>query len=173
MKKDKQLKLLQILKTDRYKVLEDNILRKVQSTGEYVQLKGVVLPTGYEQLRLYNGKRGDGGINVIVYKHVIIYLFHNGIYDDGMEIDHIDRNNKNNNINNLRCIVPQQTKVGEGGGNAGEIRTIRGGEIAAIRERLFAGETNMSRLARTLNLNRISVMYVVGKIKKGLPLKYE
>ena len=39
--------------------------------------------------------------------HRVIYMYHHGDIDDGLVIDHIDRNKDNNKIGNLRCVTTQ------------------------------------------------------------------
>lgn len=42
--------------------------------------------------------------------HRLIWMFHYGDISDGLEIDHIDRNSKNNRIENLRLSTSSQNK---------------------------------------------------------------
>lgn len=60
---------------------------------------GYLNTTGYRQIEI-NGKRD--------YSHRLIYIFHNGEIDDGLHIDHIDRDKLNNNIENLRLVTHQE-----------------------------------------------------------------
>lgn len=40
--------------------------------------------------------------------HRLIWIYHNGIIPEGLQIDHIDGNKLNNKIENLRCVTQQE-----------------------------------------------------------------
>ena len=175
MTHDKQNKVMTIIETGRYKVADNQVLsfRK----GEWKPLSPTLLPSGYEQYTMFNGKRGEQGIRVVVYHHIFTYMFHNGRYDEGLMIDHIDKDVSNNRIENLRAVPPKHnvnpaktyaTKFK----HDFQLNVIRHEGIKAIRELMELGYTQ-AQIARVLGYNRLSVRYLYNKIKKGEPLKYE
>ena len=172
MKKQKQKAVLDILATGRYKVVGDEVLSF--RCGEWRRLSPNKLPSGYEQLQIFNGKRGLDGFKVIVYKHILIYLAAKGEYPEGWQIDHVDRDNQNNYPDNLVAKDPLGNVM-----NSRRDRhpnriegTVRGPEIASIRELHSAGHSQAA-IARSLGLNRLTVRYAVKKIERGEPFKYE
>ena len=48
------------------------------------------------------------GVNY--YNHRLNFMHHNGVIEEGKEIDHIDKNRSNNNINNLRLISIRENR---------------------------------------------------------------
>lgn len=46
--------------------------------------------------------------NKTYYVHRLIYIYHFGDIDEGLEIDHIDRDRANNKIENIRLVTRQQ-----------------------------------------------------------------
>lgn len=68
---------------------------------------GVVLgKKGYEAVTFqYNGERQR------VVTHRVIWMLHNGVIPDGVQIDHIDRNPANNKIENLRLSTVSQNNA--------------------------------------------------------------
>jgi hypothetical protein len=175
MKIDKQKAVLDILATGRYKVI-DNDVYAVRKSGLH-RLVGTTLPSGYRQHILFNGVRYGNGIKVVVYQHILTYIATHGIYEEGLVIDHIDKDTTNNCIDNLRAI-PQRYNINPAKtyttrmANEQGIKKIRGNEIKDIRELMEQGHSQAS-IARILDLNRLSVRYIYNNIKKGLPLKYE
>lgn len=73
----------------------------VRKTGEIL---GLVV-----QLKL--GKKK----NTLKYVHRLIWIWHNGPIPEGYFIDHIDRNNTNNKIENLRIATPAQNSWNQTG----------------------------------------------------------
>jgi len=61
---------------------------------------------GYYQCKV-NGKQW--------YVHRIIWLWHENNLEDGMQIDHIDRNPSNNKIENLRQVTAKKNRQNNGG----------------------------------------------------------
>lgn len=171
MKTIKQLQALELLKHPKYKVIGGDLYSIKR--GEWRVMSGTSLPTGYVQYSLCNHRRGAHHISIRVYKHIAIYLATNGVYKEGYEIDHIDRDKSNTHPDNLRA-VPRQVNIENRGERVGSTcdRPIRGKEIDDIR-RLLAEGLNQSQIARNLNLNRLSVRYTIKNIEEGKPLKYE
>lgn len=172
MKKEKQQRVLDILATGRYKVENGDVYS--MRCKEWRKLSPTQLPSGYQQLQIFNGKRGLDGFKVIVYKHIMMYLANKGMYPEGWQIDHLDRDNRNDQPDNLVAKTPLDNVM-----NSKRDRhpnriegTIRGPEITAIRE-LHAAGHNQSVIARSLNLNRLSVRYAIKKIERGEEFKYE
>ena len=135
-------------------------------------MKCLPLPTGYTQLVVSNHKRGINHIAVRVYKQVFIYLATYGEYNEGYEIDHIDRDKSNDNASNLRAVPIHQNHANRSKRTHGEIKPIRAAEIKQIRE-LHRQNLTQSKIAMQLGLNRVSVRYIIKKIDKGEKLKYE
>ena len=175
MKIDKQNKVLAIIETKRYKVEGNNVLSFKK--GEWRVLVGTTLPSGYRQHILFNGKRGQQGIKVVVFQHIFTYMFFNGAYAEGLVIDHIDKDNTNNDISNLRAVTPRQninpakTYTTKAKGNF-QTNPIRNEAIKAIRE-LMGWGYSQAHIARILGYNRLSVRYTINNIKAGKKLKYE
>ena len=175
MKIDKQNKVLAIIETKRYKVEGNNVLSFKK--GEWRSLSPTLLPSGYKQYVLFNGKRGEQGIRVVVYQHIFTYMFFNGAYAEGLVIDHIDGDVSNNCIDNLRAVTPRQNlnpaKAYEtkAKGNF-QTNPIRNEAIKAIRELMGQGYSQ-AHIARILGYNRLSVRYTINNIKARKKLKYE
>jgi hypothetical protein len=172
MKIKKQEKVLAIFATGRYKCEGDEIL--TLKVNGWRPLQPNKLPSGYQQVHLFSGERYGRGISVLVYKHIAIYLFNNGLYPEGFQIDHLDRDNTNNLPSNLMaksCKGNRENQRARPMTIKGT-RIIRHKEIAAIRVKHAAG-TSQARIAAELDLNRLSVRYIIKKIEAGLPLKYE
>ena len=75
---------------------------------ENTEVKGSPLPTGYKQLQMWvecNGVRKVRGIGY----HRAIYAWFTGAWPTG-EVDHINRNNRDNRIQNLRDVTPRKNK---------------------------------------------------------------
>lgn len=175
MNQEKKNKVLAIIDTKRYKVEGNNVLSFKK--GEWRNLSPTLLPSGYKQYVLFNGKRGEQGIRVVVYQHIFTYMFFNGAYADGLVIDHIDGDNTNNRIENLRAVTqrqninPAKTYETRAKGNF-QTNPIRNEGIKAIRE-LMGWGYSQAHIARILGYNRLSVRYTYNKIKRGEPLKFE
>ena len=73
------------------------IYRFRKGDGKFVQVKPSLNNYGYEFI-CYNSSK-------IVYVHRLVYEAFKGEIPDGMEIDHIDRNRRNNNPENLRLAT--------------------------------------------------------------------
>lgn len=68
------------------------------------QLAGSINSTGYQQLFTYE----DGKFQKSYLVHRLVFEAFVGPIADGYEIDHIDRNCRNNSISNLRMVTHQQ-----------------------------------------------------------------
>lgn len=169
MKKEKQLRVLLNLRVGFYSVREDRIYSHLM--GFPKELKPNRLPSGYMQYIL-NPNRPE--FKVIAYCHQIVYLANYGEYDETFIINHKDRNRLNNLPYNLEAkshkgnsensIGRQPTKTG--------LRLIRANEIKQIKN-LISENHSQSYIARRLNLNRLSVRYIIKRIENGFKLKYE
>ncbi len=171
MKKEKQIIVNDIISTGRYKEVNGEIysFRK----NNWMKLKPNKLNTGYHQLKIFNGKRGYNGLSAVVYVHQLVYMLNFGIYQDGFEIDHINRNRLDNKINNLRAVDTKSNNKNRDNPVRNEkLKPIRSNEIKLIRLML---DQNFSHtyIANELNLNRLSVRYIANKIKNNQSLKYE
>lgn len=54
----------------------------------------------YKTVRLYN----SDGIRKHFLLHKLVYQVHVGLVPEGHQVDHIDRDNLNNVVSNLRCV---------------------------------------------------------------------
>lgn len=172
MKKIKQQQVLYCLSSGKYKVIDGDIYTFHKGRKEWNLLKPNVLPSGYLQYALFNSRRGVEGIRVIVYKHIAIYLFNYGEYPEGYQIDHKDRDINNNLPSNLEAKTAKMNIVNSKSSGGGCSRPIRANEINKIRILIKDG-LSQSKIAKQLNLNRLSVRYTIDKINKGIPLKYD
>ena len=176
MKIEKQKAVLEILNNNKYKVcLETGLILSYRAAKkEFIEVKPNLLPTGYKQYSLFLGRFKKE--KQIVYGHQLVWITANGLYDETKQLNHIDFNKGNNCLTNLELITPQAnvlhsvpnrvyTKQG--------FRTIRAKEIIDIKELLSNNINNQSEIARRLNLNRLSVRYIIKKIEKGEQLKYQ
>lgn len=73
------------------------IYRFRKGDGKFVQVKPSVNNCGYEFICCSK--------NNIVYIHRLVYESFKGEIPEGLEIDHIDRNKRNNNPDNLRVVT--------------------------------------------------------------------
>lgn len=169
MNTEKKQKVLEILKTGRYVFADGKIYNRAGK-----ELFTTELSSGYIQCTIFNGKRGNGNIKVIVYKHILIYMNTYGYYDDNLVIDHINGDCRDNRIENLQAVSQSANKL-KSPKQQGvfQMRPIRSDSIAEIKRMLDNGVRNYSQIARTLNLNRCTTMYVAKKILAGAELKYE
>lgn len=175
MIKEKQERLMACIGTGRYRVNEGVI--EVRKSSGWRAIKPNVLKSGYRQLSIFNFRRGKEGIRVTVYYHIFVYMFHNGTYEPGLVIDHIDGDNCNNCISNLRAVTPLTNTLNSYENNGSTSRggcftPIRGKDIKAIRKLNGEGYSQAS-IARHLGLNRLSVRYIIKRIDAGDTLKYE
>ncbi len=170
MKTDKQMKVISILSSGRYTEIDGSIYSV--RNGVMKKMKCNILPTGYIQLKIYNGKRGKLGLCAVVYAHHLVWLINNGSYDETLEIDHIDRNKRNNSITNLRTVSKKENLTNRPTRKKSNFKTIRSEEIEQIKTLHCLG-SSQSAIAKELNLNRLSVRYIIKKIESGSKLKYE
>ena len=170
MKREKQEQVLAIIETGRY-TYQDGLICSTRG-GVTKPLSPTVLSTGYKQHIIFNGKRGKDGIRAVVYAHQLVYMMHNGMYDETYEIDHINRDRSDNRIENLRAVSKGVNRSNRQARTVGEIKVIRHDEIQLIKE-LYKSGMSLAAIARELDLNRLSVRYTIKKIENGEEFKYE
>lgn len=120
------------------------------------------LPSGYYQFRL-----NVGGERIIVLAHNLVWLVAFGTFGADKKVTFKDRDRGNFRLDNL-VLVDRKFKVVRG-----VVRRIRHDQIESIKFYLRAGESNPSKIARELNLNRSSVFRTIKKIQGGEPLRYQ
>lgn len=171
MKTEKQQVVMSILKSGIYEIDAVNALVYANRKRGKVLLKCNLLPSGYQQITLFAGRRT--GIKVILYLHVLVYLAWHGPYDENLEISHEDNNKLNCSIYNLAAKTTAMNYANSPDREYPmSLKLIRSGEIADIR-RLHTFGYSQNRIAKELSLNRLSVRYTIKRIEAGLPLKYE
>lgn len=173
MKIEKQKIVMAALATGRYSYSDGKVY--VVKNGKKQQLKGGTLESGYIQVFVTNYRRGYDRAHAIVYIHILIYMMHHGIYGEDLEIDHEDRDNRNNHIENLAAKTSKENNANRKkwiGERDGKLKLIRSHEITSIRK-LHGEGLSQSAIARELNLNRLSTRYIIKKIESGEALKYE
>ena len=172
MKTVKQQSVLGIIATGIYNV--DTKTGKVFANRKrgVIELRVNTLPTGYQQITIFKGR--NTGVKELLYLHQLVWLYANGMYDDKLQIDHINGNKSDNRLSNLRLLSPsdnclnlQQPKP-----QYQIKKLIRASEIAMIRQ-LLQGNNSQSSIAKQLGLNRLSVRHIVKQIEAGNKLKYE
>ena len=84
-----------IEKYNRY-IDDDCVIYRMNKEGKLVQVKPSVNNCGYEYI-CYDFRS-------TVYVHRLVYEAFKGEITEGLEIDHIDRNKRNNNPDNLRLV---------------------------------------------------------------------
>ena len=175
MKLDKQLNALECLNSGKYLVVNDQVLTYHKTDKIWNVLKYRVLPSGYAQYTIFNSKRSGNNIKLMIYRHILIYLSNNGVYLEGWQIDHVDRDKANNlpgnlvakpAVDNIANSERLRTNVVNG------LRVIRHAEIQDIKDLLAEG-LSQSAIARQLDLNRLSVRYTIKRLQSGLPMKYD
>ena len=177
MKLEKQRLIKQIIDSGYYDIDPDKGIIYSLRRGQRRIKKANILPTGYRQHTIFNGKRGVNGIKLSVYEHHIIFIAAKGIYPEGLQIDHVNGNKADNRISNLRTCTPLENLTFDNHiynerPPVNDFKTIRGDEITHIR-RLMSRGCSQSSIAQALGLNRLAVRYVYNRIKEGKPLKYE
>jgi len=175
MKTEKQKLVLEILGNGKYRI--DSLRGVLQSfrvgKREWMDCVPTTLPNKYKQHIIHLGRHKS--LRAVVYLHVLVWLGCNGEYDEGMVIDHDDSDPSNCALSNLRLVTHKSNidfSIKNRPKTHKEWRVIRSEEIVKIREFVAAGK-NQSAIARALDLNRLSVRYIVNKIKNGEELKFE
>ena len=84
-----------------FNYIDGELVWKIKKSGSrgIGSIAGSVYKDGYKNIML-NGKRY--GV------HRLVWIYHNGDIENGLEIDHIDGNRSNNNIYNLRNVSRQE-----------------------------------------------------------------
>lgn len=170
MKSDRQQKILVALSRGKYMIsVHDGAIysRRYKNGGAYRMLSPTILKSGFIQYKIYDGKNGY----LQIYAHHLVWLSIVGPFDQSDDIVHANRDRSNNGLENLfkreNFIGTPKEKT------KSEIRTIRKPEIEKIKYMLDMGETNHSKIAKDLGLNRLSVRRTILKIKNNEKLKYE
>lgn len=176
MKIDKQKEVLEILNNGKYKVcLNTGLLFSYRAAKkQFIEVKPNILPSGYKQYTLFLGRYKKK--KQIVYGHQLVWLAYDGLYDPSKQLNHIDFNKGNNSLINLELITPQANVIHSVPYRVYSkqgFKTIRANEIKEIKDLLNSGIKNQSEIARRLNLNRLSVRYIIKRIEKNKPLKYQ
>lgn len=177
MKKEKQELALVIMGNGKYRMnMESGRLESYyKALGVWEVVKGNLLPSVYRQHIIYLG-RGTKA-RCVVYEHHLMWLVCCGAFKEGLVIHHKDTDRSNNRLSNLdvvsQCKNVEHARRERERVKSGISRLIRETEIASIKFYLRAGEKNQSKIARELNLNRLSVRYTIKKIEAGAALKYE
>lgn len=162
---------MEIFKTGFYEIDCINALVYANRKRGQVLLKTNPLPSKYRQIVLFKGRRT--GVKVIVYLHELIYMAWHGMYDPSYDICHEDNNNENNGIYNLMARPKAHNKANSPASYYPiDLKLIRSPEIAQIRQ-LHAIGNSQASIARQLDLNRLSVRYIIKRIESDQPLKYE
>jgi hypothetical protein len=86
-------------KYNRY-IDNDCVIYRKDKEGKLVQVKPSINNCGYEFICY--------GARSIIYVHKLVYETFKGEIPEGMEIDHIDRNKRNNNPDNLRAVTHKE-----------------------------------------------------------------
>ena len=89
-------------KYDRY-IDSDCVIYRRDKEGKLVQVKATVNNSGYEFITC----KGQNKVSV----HRLVYEAFKGTIPEGMEIDHIDRNKRNNNPDNLRVVTHSENML--------------------------------------------------------------
>lgn len=148
MKIEKQLKVLSIIGKS-YFIDSDIITNKFGNV-----VFNFALPSGYIQCRLLI----DGKI-VIVYKHILIYLYNNGCYPENRVIAHKDLNNTNNKPENLIATTQSNNVLMSSKPRAGIRRKVLSyQEINSIINLSKLGNSDLS-ISNQLGINRTVVRY--------------
>jgi len=179
MKKEKQELALRIMANGKYRLnVELGIFESFRKgDGVWKPLSGSIASSGYMQHNIHLGRGMNK--NCIVYAHILSYLITNGMYAEGLIINHKDLNKLNNRPSNLEAITTsanvnhsyENNEILKQG--SAHISKIRYEEICKIKFMMEEHPNwNKSKIARELGLNRIPVTRVINKIKKGEELKF-
>lgn len=168
----KQEKVLELFTSGKYKAFADLIFYRERKTGQWKPLVGNKLNSNYTQLLLSTVAPYGKKELITCYKHVAIYIANYGLYPEGFEIDHSDRNNENDYPINLKPKTRIENLKNTERIDFKQKRFIRTEEIIKIKQYIIEGKGN-SFISRELDLNRTTVIGIVNKIKRGDKLKYE
>jgi hypothetical protein len=180
MKKEKQELFIKIMANGKYKIdTEAGIVYSFRKgTESWAELKPNKPVNGYFQYIFHLGRGLD--TKVIVYGHVAVWIAANGIYEEGLEVNHKDLDKRNNGIKNLELATSKENHAHAMANNAcsgvkKEVQNvlIKFEQIQNIKFYLRGGVTNYSDIARRIGASRCATMRIVKKIKAGQPLKYE
>jgi len=179
MKKEKQELALRIMSNGKYRLnVELGIFESFRKgDGVWKPLSGTIVSSGYLQHNIHLG-RGKN-TKCIVYAHILSYLVTNGMYDEGLVINHKDLNRLNNKPSNLEAISTSDNVNHSYENNVifkegvSHVSKIRYEEICKIKALMDEHPNwNKSKIARELGLNRIPVTRIINKINNGEELKF-
>lgn len=171
MKKELQAAFLAIVPLDnssRYKVdfTVGKVLTFKKGKDAFVELQGGVMPNGYRQVVMYDGK--DNGLRL--YVHQAVWLYCNGIIPDGFTVRHRDGDKENNSIGNLfiEDISYVKGSSTESGKHTDQAMIMKIREMTA-----FFPRRSYASIARELGVNKSTFCRIALKIQRGQKLKNE
>ena len=151
MDKSKQIEALRIVDSAGYVFKEDKIYSK---NGKELFVYG--LPSNYIQCRIRHK-----GNSLIVYKHILIYLYHFGCYPDGLVIAHKDCNCKNNHPSNLVAVTQSENLKMSTSNRKGLVLKRLTQEQKTNIVLLSSKGLSQSEISRKLSINRTVVRYTI------------
>ncbi len=162
MKIQKQVELLRLLNKSKYRVNaeEGTVESYRKAAGVWKRKIPVKLPNGYRQIFFTDPALPGGTLSVG--EHIAVWIAVNGMYKEGLEIDHLDRDPTNNRIDNLRLVTNKENKANS---NAG--KRLPGARIRrhlSLQDRLRIWEyydagVPKAQIAKHLRIDRGTVLY--------------
>ena len=149
---------------ERFEYKDGNLIYKIKNKNAHGINIGDVVGTidtkGYRVIK----------INKKVYKaHRLIWIYHNGDIEDGLFIDHIDRNPLNNKIENLRLATRSQN-----GSNATKnITNTSGYKGVSWHKRSKKWMASIKYNCKTINIGGFSTAELASEAYKVAAIKYK